>query len=383
MMAMKYDPQEDLYYMEMPDGSKNWISPKAFETDPTGKGTGHGHPDSADKGGGFFHGHPTWNTETHKFDVGLDWGKVLSYVAAGIITAGAADAIMGASAGTAASLLGPELAATGGGVAPETIAALGMSTLPEVGAVAGTTGGVLAGLPGEMTTLPATTIPEIVNHASDNIPDQGPIDQPDYTPPSPNNKGPGYKDVIKDQAGKIDKTKLALGLLGIGGNALEGLFQQKRKSFEGTAVDPVKMLTEANSNIRTLGKSLSNNLQKGVNLRSAYAQQPPVIAGGGLVGPVGVSGQDPALSDPSLLSLPGIDLGGLFGADAYQAPTKGGPQVIPVPPDAPTVDFINANPGEQPRIMEKGPVTKVSNVYKRGGTLDDARRAFQMLGLDV
>jgi hypothetical protein len=60
-------------------------------------------------GGGLIHGHMQWNGETGEYDAPLDWGKLLSYVAAGIITAGAADAALSSSPALAASA-GPDAA---------------------------------------------------------------------------------------------------------------------------------------------------------------------------------------------------------------------------------------------------------------------------------
>lgn len=51
------------------------------------------------------------------------------------------------------------------------------------------------------------------------------------------------------------------------------------------------------------------NLAQGVNLRSSFAQAPPTFSGGGMPMPIGVTGRDPALADPSLTKLPGVQIG--------------------------------------------------------------------------
>lgn len=48
---------------------------------------------------------------------------------------------------------------------------------------------------------------------------------------------------------------------------------------------------------------MKGQLSKGITLPSSYVQQPNSVGGFGL------SGRDPALANPSLLSLPGIQLG--------------------------------------------------------------------------
>ena len=130
-----YDPQRDLFYNVI-GGQKRYQSPASYQGRPGAipgqapKGTGFGQLQN-DPGGGAFHGTPTWNPQTGKFDVGLDMGKILSYLAAGGIGAGVADAAglfggAGAGAGittgptlpgAAASTWGPAAAAAGTGAA--------------------------------------------------------------------------------------------------------------------------------------------------------------------------------------------------------------------------------------------------------------------------
>lgn len=58
---------------------------------------------TGDLGGGLIHGRTQWNPQTGAYDTPLDWGKILSMVAAGIITAGAADAILSSTPALAAT----------------------------------------------------------------------------------------------------------------------------------------------------------------------------------------------------------------------------------------------------------------------------------------
>lgn len=94
------------------------------------------------------------------------------------------------------------------------------------------------------------------------------------------------------------------------GPMLGGLFggsDQERQSFEGTgATDPRNMLQRNTQLAENLGSIIANRASQPVNLRSAYVQTPGAYSGGGLPFPIGVSAEDPALADSSLLSLPGI-----------------------------------------------------------------------------
>lgn len=116
---------------------------------------------SEDPGGGAFHGTPQFNQQTGQFDVGLDWGKILSYAAAGGIGGGAL-AAGGAFGGGGAGAAG---AASGSATLPSSTLAgssvLGGSGLSSAGVAggAGVTGATTAGA-GAVTAgvLPSTTI---------------------------------------------------------------------------------------------------------------------------------------------------------------------------------------------------------------------------------
>lgn len=81
---------------------------------------------------------------------------------------------------------------------------------------------------------------------------------------------------------------------------------QELKSFSGTGVDPVDMMTNLRRVLGELGNEMSNRANTPVSLPSAYVQQPGAYSGGTLPMPIGVVGSDPALANPSLLNLPGM-----------------------------------------------------------------------------
>ena len=111
--------------------------------------------------------------------------------------------------------------------------------------------------------------------------------------------------------------ELSLLISQLAGPALAGLFGdngQERQSFAGEGSADPRTLMRNNVDMTTrLGDALTTRLAQPVNLRSAVAQTPGSYSGGGLPFPIGVTAEDPALADPSLLSLPGISgLEGLF-----------------------------------------------------------------------
>lgn len=103
-------------------------------------------------------------------------------------------------------------------------------------------------------------------------------------------------------------TMQMIGMLGagIGGPAIAALSVpegQELESFSSVpGLNPAEFFTKTNSLMGALGSTLADRASQPVTLRSAYAQQPPVYAGGGLPMPIGVSASDPALADPSLLT---------------------------------------------------------------------------------
>lgn len=105
---------------------------------------------------------------------------------------------------------------------------------------------------------------------------------------------------------------LAMMIAQLGGSVIGALGApegQELQSFEGEgAQDPRQALSDARGGITEMIDLLKRRANQPIQLRGAYAQQPPVFAGGGMPMPIGVTGQDPALFDPSLLSLPGVPM---------------------------------------------------------------------------
>ncbi len=173
----------------------------------------------------------------------------------------------------------------------------------------------------------------------------------------------------------------------LGGPMLQGLFGggQDRQSFEGTAVDPIAMLRQSHELLAQLGHGITDRATQPISLPSAYAQQPGSYTGGGLPMPIGLVAQDPALANPGLLTLPGMDeFRALFPNGS--APPPQGPQGPTSPPyeQPPPQDPNNGDPTQTnlmstlldgPRIIPAGPnqggPTGRSPVD--GGTLDGPR----------
>jgi len=93
---------------------------------------------------------------------------------------------------------------------------------------------------------------------------------------------------------------------------LGGLFRggdQELESFrgKGATVDPVRRLKEYIDSISEYGGEAKRYANEPVRLRSSFVQQPPVFTGGGLPMPIGLTGVDPALADPTLLEKPGFN----------------------------------------------------------------------------
>lgn len=145
------------------------------------------------------------------------------------------------------------------------------------------------------------------------------------------------------------------------GPTLSGLFgsdPQERTSFRGTDVSPVKMMEQANDFAGGLGRALAGRVSQGINLPSAVAQTPGAYTGGGLPMPIGVSAEDPALANPSLLGLQGLGaFQNLFDAPntnpyAWQDPPDTGAQD---PPQPGTTDGQPLEPGQGNISEAKGP----------------------------
>lgn len=116
---------------------------------------------------------------------------------------------------------------------------------------------------------------------------------------------------------------------------------QERESFAGTNMAPLRMMNQANDFTRNLGTALAGRVATGVNLPSAYVQQPGTYSGGGLPMPIGLVASDPALGNRSLQSLQGLGAfqnlwgvpGGTPTGDGWYDPVAPGGD-NPVPPGA-------------------------------------------------
>lgn len=83
--------------------------------------------------------------------------------------------------------------------------------------------------------------------------------------------------------------------------------QQIRQSFAGTSLDPRLVGQDVGDVTRGFADLASQVTSQPPQLTGTLVQQPPVFAGGSLPFPVGVTGVDPAIADPSLLQVPGLD----------------------------------------------------------------------------
>lgn len=112
---------------------------------------------------------------------------------------------------------------------------------------------------------------------------------------------------------------------------LGGLFgsDQERLSFAnqqfgGENLDPKAQLAQLLTQIRQYGNQAVDYASQPVRLRSSFVQQPPVFTGGGLPMPIGLTGVDPALADPTLLEVPGFDFSHTFNTTPVPVPPVGG-----------------------------------------------------------
>ena len=97
----------------------------------------------------------------------------------------------------------------------------------------------------------------------------------------------------------------------LGGPVLSALFApegQEISSFEGpTTLSPQATLGQAQGMVNAISQIAMSRVNQPVSLPSAVVQTPGAYTGGGLPMPIGVSSQDPALANPSLLRLSPFD----------------------------------------------------------------------------
>lgn len=184
----------------------------------------------------------------------------------------------------------------------------------------------------------------------------------------------------------------------VAGPTLASLFApegQEIQSFRGHgSIDPVNMLHNVNTLLGRIGNVVTDRAAQPISLgRGAIVQQPTAFTGGGLPFPIGLSGVDPALSDPSILTLPGIEgFAGVFDnlvssqnpddtgyvdLAGYHAPpgmTGGDRRAVPrngtMPPSSPGGPGPGGDPGEKqhpsPAFTGTGP--RRPGVVRRTGT---------------
>lgn len=208
------------------------------------------------------------------------WTKAMPYIWGAAMTAG-----LGANAG----LFG-ELGAAGGGssavstTAPGLLASSSVPGAVEAGMTMGPTGaylpagGNLAGGGGGMN-IPGW----LKNFVGGG--DSGGLDIADLI------KLIGATGGIKDLLGLNDE------------DAEWATFENESRG--GRSLDPRDLMAQGLQQTERAGMAAGERAKTPVRLRSSYVQQPPQFVGGGLPMPIGLTGQDPGLTDPSLLSAEG------------------------------------------------------------------------------
>lgn len=199
--------------------------------------------------------------------------------------------------------------------------------------------------------------------------------------------------------GTLSALMMMLGMMG--SSAISSATQPRPNGFRGVGISPEDILKMGLGKTNDLYGALSTAANKGVNLRSSYAQTPPSYAGGGMPMPFGVTGTDPALRDPSLLSLPGLGIPGYLGGSTSSTggvPNAGGPNGDgrPNPNGAPTTGTaVPRPPGQVPGTSTPAPPPNPSNTEPGPrvgrnsvgvGIGDDpaqALAAFRMMGFKV
>lgn len=161
---------------------------------------------------------------------------------------------------------------------------------------------------------------------------QGPVDQPtpggSSFPGGPSAPGPtgptrkpapggGAPPADPAKGGGVDIGALLKALGGPLAALISGLLAPHRQSFSGTAVDPVRMLSQYKTGLDGMIGDLTKSYHSGVQLPGATVQTPFNISGGALPFDIGVSGQDPMQG-----GVPSLQPGGQPGV---QRTNPGGP----------------------------------------------------------
>jgi len=113
-------------------------------------------------------------------------------------------------------------------------------------------------------------------------------------------------------AGDVGKLILQ-GAIGAGGAALQPGEENRLDPFVnipvgGQHLQPIDVLGLGLTGVTRAGEALTNRAEAPISLGPAVVQPPPILAGGGLPMPIGVTGIDPAFRDPSIL----VDRGQTF-----------------------------------------------------------------------
>lgn len=87
-------------------------------------------------------------------------------------------------------------------------------------------------------------------------------------------------------------------MLALAGMSMIGGGDQELTGFRGKGIDPRDVLQKGLSQNDEWLNLTKGRAKQDITLPGAYAQQPPVFTGGGLPMPIGVTGVDPALSNP-------------------------------------------------------------------------------------
>ena len=91
-----------------------------------------------------------------------------------------------------------------------------------------------------------------------------------------------------------------------GGNDEDADWATFENEFRGgRSLDPRDLMAQGLQQTERAGMAAGERAKTPVRLRSSYVQQPSVMTGGGLPMPIGLTGQDPGVTDPSLLSAEG------------------------------------------------------------------------------
>jgi hypothetical protein len=197
-----------------------------------------------------------------------------------------------------------------------------------------------------------------------------------------------------------------LGLMAmmLGGSALQGLMNPgiSPQTFVGRkhgdlSLEPGDLLGQAIRAVSRMGTAMGDRQRKGVSLRSSFAQSPGTYTGGGLPMPFGLTGRDPALGDPNLLTLPGVEtndpfqnLLGFPGPPPSQLPPPSAAQPPPPEPGGmsplDTTTLRGASPGVVPKTLLSTTTPLDPRRAVTGSNQNDVSRAlasFRMLGINV